>query len=283
MQLITNLRTIIASLLILALGCLLLILSEWLKFRDGYFWIRSLLSNFGGLLVASISIALLWELFSKRSFLNELIETTGLVDDLKTVGVTGISVDPLRGPPFSRLISEAERLDIFVCYANTWRANFDRELKILAKKRNARVRLIVPDPTHPEIMADLASRFGIADAVVMANTITQAISEYKKLFLSCGNPSLNFTVWMHHETPVSSFYRFDRCAVITLYKHSKGRGNAPTITATRGGSLYAYIESEVDSMVKGTGGPTGHPPLAVQVYPQLAAATTQFFPVLLSP
>lgn len=261
---ITNLRTYIASGLIFLIGLALLFASEKATFGAGYLWFKSLLSNFGALLIASTSIALLWELFSKRSFLEELLAKTGLAEDLRTVGVTGISLNPVRGPDFSKLIRLSERLDIFVCYANTWRATFEEDLKTLAAKKNCRIRLIVPDPDNAEIMKDLAKRFNAADAATMEARIKQAITEYKALFNSVANNTLDFSVWIHDETPVSSFYRFDRCAVITLYKHAKGRGNAPTIVAERGGALYTYIENEIDSMIKGI---APYPQLARKIHP----------------
>jgi len=113
-------------------------------------------------------------------------------------------------------------------------------------------------------MKDLAKRFNAADAATMKARIEQAITEYKALFNSVENNKLDFSVWIHDETPVSSFYRFDRCAVITLYKHAKGRGNAPTIIAERGGALYTYIENEIDSMIKGI---APYPQLARKIHP----------------
>lgn len=261
---ITNLRTYVASVFVFVLGVVLLALSERFGFPDGYLWVKSLMSNIGALLIASVSIAMLWELFSKRSFLDELLAKTGLADDIRTVGVTGISLNPVQGPNFSKLIRSCERLDMFVCYANTWRATFEEDLKFLASKKGSRIRLIVPDPDNEEIMKDLAKRFNANDSATMQGRVRQAINEYKDLFASVGNDKLDFSVWIHDETPVTSFYRFDRCAVVTLYKHAKGRGNAPTVMAERGGSLYNYIESEIDSMIKGI------PPyqkLARQIYP----------------
>lgn len=248
---ITNLRTYIASALIFILGVLFLITGEKITFPEGYLWAKSVTSNFGALLIASVSIAMLWELFSKRSFLDELLAKTGLADDLRTVGVTGVSLNPMRGADFSKIIRSSERLDIFVCYANTWRATYEEDLRFLASKKNCRIRLIVPDPDNHEIMKDLAKRFNANDAATMEGRIRQAITDYKSLFASVTNHKVDFSVWIHDETPVSSFYRFDRCAVITLYKHAKGRGNSPTIVAERGGALYTYIENEIDSMIRG--------------------------------
>lgn len=265
---ITNLRTYVASGFIFIFGILLLIFSENFNFSQGYFWVKNVSSNIGGLLIASVSIAMLWELFSKRSFLDELLAKTGLSEEIRTVGVTGVSLNPVKGPDFTKLIKGAERLDIFVCYANTWRANFEEDLKFLAGKKNCRIRLIVPDPENLEIMKDLAKRFNAKDDRTMSSRISQAIEEYKALFSSVNNSSLDFSVWIHDETPVSSFYRFDRCAVITLYKHAKGRGNSPTLVAERGGSLYSYIESEIDSMVKGA---DNYKKLARKIYPSNSA------------
>ncbi|MGB6210380.1 hypothetical protein [Pseudomonas mandelii] len=264
---ITNLRTYVASVAVFVVGILLLATSERLTFSEGYLWSKSLMSNFGALLIASVSIAMLWELFSKRSFLDELLAKTGLAEDIRTVGVTGISLNPVQGPNFSKLIRSCERLDMFVCYANTWRATFEEDLKILAAKKSSRIRLIVPDPDNQEIMKDLAKRFNANDAVTMQDRVRQAIKEYIALFASVGNDKLDFSVWIHDETPVTSFYRFDRCAVVTLYKHAKGRGNAPTIVAERGGALYNYIENEIDSMIKGI---APYPQLARQIHPSVS-------------
>lgn len=261
---ITNLRTYIASAIAFITGVILLIVSEEITPADGYLWTKSVTSNFGALLIASVSIAMLWELFSKRSFLDELLAKTGLAEDIRTAGITGISVNPLRGPDFSKIIKSSERLDIFVCYANTWRATFEEDLKLLASKKNCRVRLIVPDPDNQEIMKDLAKRFNADSPNTMEAKIRLAITEYTALFTSLNNSTLDFSVWIHDETPVSSFYRFDRCAVITLYKHAKGRGNAPTIVAERGGALYTYIENEIDSMIMGI---TPYKQLARKIFP----------------
>ena len=248
---ITNLKTYLVSIVIFAAGCIFLILSEFLTFSTGYLWIRSILANLGSLIIASVSIAFIWDLFSKREFLNELLANTGLAEEIRYAGLQGLGLVPLRGPDFSKIIRSAHRLDIFVCYANTWRATFEEDLKYLAQKQNCRIRLIVPNPENLDSMADLAKRFGAADAETMQSRIKQAIVEYKAIFNSINNTSLDFSVWTHTETPVTSFYRFDLCAVFTLYKHSKGRGNVPTFVAERGGTLYDYIENEVDAMIKG--------------------------------
>ncbi|QDQ24944.1 hypothetical protein FNU76_00490 [Chitinimonas arctica] len=250
-HIITNLKTIISSVVMLLLGILLLVISEVIIFPADYTWIKPVVSNLGGLLVATLSIALMWELFSKRSFLNEILEKTGLADEIKLSGLIGISTNPVKGPDFSKLIKSAERLDIFVCYANTWRATHEEDLKFLAKKKGCRIRLIIPNPDNAEIMKDLTRRFDAPSEQQMSERIKSAISEYKSLFAAVNNSTLDFSIWIHDENPVTSFYRFDRIAVLTLYKHARGRGNVPTLISDRDGSLYNYVESEIDAMIKG--------------------------------
>ncbi|MCL1556203.1 hypothetical protein [Xanthomonas nasturtii] len=86
---VTNLRTYVVSSIVFIGGVILLICAEWFSFSEGYLWLKSITSNLGALLVASVSIAMLWELFSKRSFLDELLAKTGLAEDIRTVGITG--------------------------------------------------------------------------------------------------------------------------------------------------------------------------------------------------
>ena len=262
----TNLRTFTVSLLLFLLGVVLLIFSEANEAIGKTAWLKAVIANLGGLLVATISIATLWELFSKRAFLDELLAKAGLAEDIRTLGLVGLSVNPLRGTDFPKLIRTTTRLDIFVCYANTWRATHEEDLRALARKQNVRVRLLVPNPENKEIMKELAHRFGSASPEVLAEKINVAISEMKSIFSTSGNATAKFSVWIHDENPVTSFYLFDNVAVVTLYKHARGRGNVPTFVAERGGTLFNYVQAEVEAMTKGV---DTHGPLAQQIYPPI--------------
>ncbi len=259
----TNLRTMLVSVLLLLLGLALLVVSETVPLITDRPWLKSITSNLGGLVVASISIATLWELFSKRALFDELLGKANFAEEIRVLGLVGLSVNPLKGADFSKLIRNANKLDIFVCYANTWRNSYEQDLRVLARKPNARVRLIVPDPTNQRIIEELAHRFNAANAQEIVDRIETAQREFKALF-TAAESSADFSIWTHHETPVTSFYRFDNVAVMTLYKHARGRGDTPTVIAERPGGLYSYIENEVDAMVKGVGGQAA---LATRIYP----------------
>ncbi|KGS47752.1 hypothetical protein X961_4109 [Burkholderia pseudomallei MSHR5613] len=261
----TNLRTILVAVLLLLLGFSLLIASETVPSVTERTWLKAITSNLGGLVIASISIATLWELFSKRALFDELLGKATFAEEIRVLGLVGLSVNPLKGADFSKLIRDANKLDIFVCYANTWRNSYEQDLRVLARKPNARVRLIVPDPTNQRIIEELAHRFNAANSQEIVDKIDTAQREFRGIFTAIGS-NADFSIWTHHETPVTSFYRFDNVAVVTLYKHARGRGETPTIIAERPGALYSYIENEVDAMVKGAG---GQAPLATRVFPAM--------------
>jgi len=256
----TNLRTTVVSLLLFVLGIALLVVSEASDFISKTSSLKAIVANLGGLLVATISIATMWELFSKRALLDELLAKAGLAEDIRTLGLVGLTVNPLKGPEFPRLIRATRTLDIFVCYANTWRATHEEDLRALARTPGVEVRLIVPNPDNAHVMADLAHRFGSASADVLAEKVRLAISEMKAIFAT----ATNFSVWVHEENPVTSFYLFDNVAVVTLYKHARGRGSVPTFVAERGGTLFGYVQAEVEAMIKGL---ETHGPLAKQIHP----------------
>jgi hypothetical protein len=247
----TILRASLAAVLAFFVGCVLLVCSEATDFVSSRVWLKAVVANLGGLLIASVSIAFLWEIFSKKALLDELLAKTQLADEVREAGLSGISLSPLRGPDFPTFLKEANKVDIFVVYANTWRANFEQELRLLARKPGARVRVFFPDPANTSLMTELAIRLGSPNAAAMKQKIEVAIAEFRGIFNTKENPGLDFSVWVHKQAPLYSFYRFNNVAVVTLYKHSYGRGDAPTMIAQRGGSMYSFLEADVDAMIKG--------------------------------
>ncbi|MBO7813196.1 hypothetical protein [Burkholderia pseudomallei] len=103
----TNLRTILVAVLLLLLGFSLLIASETVPSVTERTWLKAITSNLGGLVIASISIATLWELFSKRALFDELLGKATFAEEIRVLGLVGLSVNPLKGADFSKLIRDA--------------------------------------------------------------------------------------------------------------------------------------------------------------------------------
>lgn len=47
---------------------------------------------------------------------------------------------------------------------------------------------------------------------------------------------------------VFSCYRFDNTAVVTLYTHSRARGQVPVIVCRKGGSFYDFVRRELEAI-----------------------------------
>lgn len=264
---LTNYKTIIGTTVIGITGIALIFFAHTKVISEGYPVISMTIANIGSLLIASVSIALVWELYTKRAFLDELLSTTDLAESIKASGLTGITLSPTKGVDYASLINQSKSLDMYVCYASTWRGSFEEELQILARKPNARVRLIIPNPSNKTLMESLCKRFTQegTNRDEIKKRIETAIAECKNVFNTNENPSLDFSIWVHDEPPVFSFYRFDQYSTFTLYKHGQGRTNRPTIVAKKGGELYEFIELELKAMISGSNGAL---PLAHKVYPK---------------
>jgi hypothetical protein len=61
-------------------------------------------------------------------------------------------------------------------------------------------------------------------------------------------------IWLLPIAPMLTFYRFDRRAVFTIYNHQRDRAPVPTFIVEQGGTLYDFIRSEFDAMIKSDGG-----------------------------
>ena len=260
----TNLRTALVAVSVFVVGIAFLFFSEYAAWISESAPLKATIANLGGLLIATVSLAFLWEVFSKRALLDELLDKARLAEEIRMAGINSFTMVPLKGPNFSDLIRTTSHLDIFVCYATTWRALYETELKALADRQGVHIRVMLPDPNNQLLMADLAIRFRVSSAEAVSERIQTAITDYKRIFASVAGRGGSFSIWLHSVTPVLSFYRFDNLYVLTLYRHARGRGNVPTIVAEKGGELSEFLDMEIKSMVKGT---DGNGPLAKQVFP----------------
>jgi hypothetical protein len=253
---LTNHRVAGISVSISFLGALVMFFAEGIE----TVWMKSGLSQIGGLICATGLLSFVWDVASRRAFLEELLELLGLGDAVNRSGIFHIGMEAFEGVNFETLIIEATKMDVYVCYADTWRKRYERELRQLAAKPGVRIRLIVPDVGDADLMLSLAKRFGkkneqgAPDPSKMKAQVYEAVEEYCNFFDASKNVSLDFSLWYHDDQPTISFYRFDNIAVCTLYKSTKGRNNVPTFVARRPGFLYNFVEKELDTLIGAHGG-----------------------------
>src|SRR5438128_2199800 len=82
-----TLRIIVAALVASFVGGFLLYLSSIENLWVGYLALQAVIRNIGGFLFATLVLALMWELWGKRAFMDEILATVQLSRDIKSAGI----------------------------------------------------------------------------------------------------------------------------------------------------------------------------------------------------
>lgn len=244
-----NLRVLFLA-LVIAIGGIVLLYFSSLKelWQDHEAW-QVVVQNMGGLLVITCTITLLWEYWLRRSFLDEVLAKVRMADEIKLAGIVRITDAWHRDIDWESYFSTVKKLDIFFAYAHTWRSNYDKQLKEIAKRKGVRIRIVLPNPEDEQVVSELARRFNYTTEVLRA-----LINESKEYFIDLrrigANNGAQINIWFLPATPQFAFYRFDRIAIFTLYSHSRERTPVPAFVVEMGGTLYDYIRKEFDAMIR---------------------------------
>ncbi len=246
-----NLRTILVALGIAILGVILLYISAK-DFWSGYEAWQVVVQNIGGLLVITVAITLFWELWVKRAFLDEVLAKVRVAEEIKLAGVVRITDSWHRDIEWESLFRTVKKLDIFFAYGHTWRSNNDRQLKEVAAQKDARIRVVLPDPEDEQTVSELSRRFDYTSER-LRELIREAETYFRNLRSVSGNNGAQIDIWFLPAAPQFAFYRFDRIAVFTLYSHSRERMPVPAFVVEMGGTLYDYIRKEFGAMIRPDG------------------------------
>jgi hypothetical protein len=237
---LTTLRTALVAAGVLLVGLALLLVSSTNRLDAHPAW-QGFLSQLGGLLVASVAIAALWELVAKRAFAGEVFAIARVGTDVRNAALTRIGTSYLDDVDWESYFATVEKLDIFVAYAGTWRGTNYQRLRHVASQPTSRVRVFLPNPHDAVLVGRLAQRFAMTEDDV-ASRIRTARTEFAGLLQAQGG---EVRVYYHSGDPLFSCYRFDRTAILTLYSHTRSRTNVPTIVCRDGGTLYDFVREEL--------------------------------------
>jgi len=240
----TSAWVLVGSLITLAIGIGLLWGSESLENRP---ILRSLSVNMGGLIVPSVALGVVWELLGKRRFVEEIFETASVSEAVRSAKVSVITTHFQEGVDWTHLMEGARELDVFVAAGRTWRSRLDSSLKSIASRSNAKINVILPDPTKPEVIKELARRFGSTEENVRQN-IEDAEKYYRDLALKSALAKGGMRIWHFDDAPVITFYRIDFTYVLATYRHF-GLGDVPTFVCHKGGSLATFVDEQIQNML----------------------------------
>jgi hypothetical protein len=209
------------------------------------------LNNLGDAIVVAFTLTTLWELFGKRAFTREILESARLTADVESAGITRVGVDYLQDPEWEDLFLDTEKLDIFFAYGRTWRNTHRKYLNQLASRPQGRIRVVLPDPGDPETIRNLAQRFGMEDAELITN-IKEACADFQNLEKPNG---AHIEVYYRPGDALFTYYKLDKKAVVVLYSHKRQRVyQVPTMVCQSGGSLYEFLRTDFDAII-GQGSP----------------------------
>ncbi len=243
-----NLRTFVIALGIAIIGIGFL----WISANDNWWknckvW-QTVLQNIGALFIVTVAIGLLWELFGKRSFLDEVLSKAQISKEITFAGITQITDSFHHNIDWKTYFHTVNKLDIFFAYGRTWRNTYTEELQKVASREEARIRIVLPDPEDKQVIAELARRFKYTDSE-MKKLIEEAETFFRNLSNSAGANGAQIDIWFLPAVPYFSFYRFDRVGILALYTHRRERSPVPTFVCEMGGTLYDYIRKEFDAMI----------------------------------
>jgi len=244
-----NLQNFLVALVIAIIGIGVLYISAREDWWKNYKVWQTVLQNVGSLLMVTVALSLLWELYGKRSFLDEVLSKAQISKEITFAGITKIT-DSFHhyDIDWKTYFSTVNKLDIFFAYARTWRNTYTEELQKVAAREGARIQIVLPDPEDKQVIVELARRFNYTEDK-MKRLIRETETYFRNLSKSAGANGAQIDIWFLPAAPLFSFYRFDRVGILALYTHRRELVSVPTFVCEMGGTLYDYIRKEFKAMI----------------------------------
>src|SRR5262245_31583133 len=176
---ITTLGGILVSLLLSLTGSGLLFWGTALPTEQEFG--RELLKSVGSILVSIGVLAFMWELFTKRSFLEETLALANMAVELKNAGIEKVSNRYLSELQWAEMLRTAASLDFSFAYARTWCNVNTVSLGEVVRLKGRTLRVLLPDPGNPQVVGELARRFSSA-----TQDVEEAIKETRTFFERLG-------------------------------------------------------------------------------------------------
>jgi hypothetical protein len=211
--------------------------------------LQSLTRDIGSLLIASVAVALIWELFSKRSFFAEALAVAKLADDLNKTRLIGLSTLWQGSVDWASMFGSARNIKLFFAYGRTWRNDNLQHLTNFAMRPNTKAIIVLPDPTDNNVIMAMNQRMTIGSDE-LSKRITETTEDYIKIFKKSGKEQRKLEIWYIPFAPAYNYYCFDEKAVFTIYDHKGERADRPSFIIERGGTLYDFFEDDFAALMK---------------------------------
>jgi len=243
----TLLITLLTSLIIAIVGSALLFVASIDSLWSANNVWRALPRDLGSLLVVSVALALVWELSAKRSFVDELYSKFNIAQSIQSSNLRDI-VFHAEYIDWEALFNTAQEVDLFFAYNTQWRMNNEVRLQQLAKRKSARIRLILPDPNNSTTVADMARRFNRPTNRLKLE-IKEAQEQFEELARTAGTDGAKIEIYFYGLSLHYSLYRFDNTYIFALYSQQPVKTNVPHFICSAGGTLAKFFNLEIENLV----------------------------------
>lgn len=241
-----NLRSALLALCLFVVGLLFMIwaANKTLWAQDST-W-QKLVETLGTSLLVTGLITIAWDLIGKRAFAEELLSKVSMSRELMDAGIIQVvSSFQSREIDWDALFEKATDVDLLFLGSSTWRNHNFRQLEALARRKYARLRIVLPDPSETSVTAELSNRMNIDVTKIISRT-NDAIEFFQKL--SKDFPQAKIEVWLMKKSPLFSVFRFDDKAVVSFYSHRAKLVEVPTIICIHKGEIYNYVMGELSAL-----------------------------------
>ncbi len=201
--------------------------------------------NVGSLVMATALLSLLWELRGRRVFAQEVLAAAGVAADVRAAGLRAVNAEYLRVAKWSDLFRDTTSIDLLVSWSATWRSSNEALWKAWIGRSGVMLRVLLPDPDDPSVVAELAKRFDMSNVDVISK-IREAAAFYSALQGDAGTAS-TVTVAYSPFAPVWAYYGFGGTRIVTVYPATPGRTpDVPAMVFTADGSVGAFLGSQFE-------------------------------------
>lgn len=207
---------------------------------------RSMVQNVGSFLIATVGLALLWELVTKQSLLQEIRAMFRLSEGLRRSGIKALALSP------GWFDEDADAKEVDILYACSEEESWPHE-KALEKlvqgvqSPGGRIRILLPDPHTDHVVWLLGKRLGAGES-----EIHKRLEGWKKRLLKLpeAHPSIQWEIFVLKQPPGFSYFRADDTARVWLSKHVKDLRTAPLFMFVEGGEQFDFFAEELEAVLE---------------------------------
>lgn len=241
----TDRRTLAILAVLVAIGVVLLEAGERSSDAHHPIW-RAILLSLGGLIVASATLSLVWQLAGQRRFAQEVLAAAGVAADVRRAGLRAISDEYLDIVDWPELFHHSAEIDLLASWGITWRRRYERQWIEWIQRPNVHLRVLLPDVDNDELVRHLAHRFN-KEAEYVRERVTETATFYRGLATNSGS---NTSVTVRHvvRAPVWAYYRMGFTSIVTLYPASlASTPGVPAMVFDDRGETGKFFRSQFDS------------------------------------